>query len=624
MRQRVNLLLVIILRGIALTLFLLVLAAVIYYLWFAGGRKTLFKPPEASAPTLKPDRAKIEEQIGVRFIEFRGNMGRIEVRADRHTTLNEGQSRLEGKVEIHDFGRRPGLEAWINCETAVYDSEWSKVVLSGEVKLKRQGVELSAAKVTYLRGEESFEAEGTVEIRFKRLNSVAEKVHYSLKDEIVFLDQKVELKIASNKVGVPAYELQSDSLVYNRGLRKGRLEGRVRFSHGRNAGSAAWAEFLFSEDEQYLRQVELGGGVKGEGKGDSWNSSLTASSLKIKPFLDSFQVHALEAAGACELRLIQQKEETTVAAEKLAIVFDRQGKLREVRGEEKVVWKRKNQETTEEQEMRAEKLDFYAARNHLHVSSPPGKRAVLVAGGASVMAEEMTLNVASQGLEALREVMATINPEGKSPREGIGVFSSDKPFFSRSQALLYALKQGWLTWEGEARLWQEDVSLQATRIVLNQESRELEASNQVKMVIVRKIKEGQPGLKAAQVRASQLKYFPAEFKLDFTGGCELQSADLQVWSQRVMVFLKKESAEVDQLQAQGEVKLKKGQTQAAADRGIYDWAKEIFILEGKPVLEDPLEGKVSGDKLTFNLADGRIVVENQGRERSLSVIKKEE
>jgi lipopolysaccharide export system protein LptA len=624
MKQRINLLLIIILRGLALTLFFLVLAAVIYYLWFAGGRKTLSKPPEASSPSLKPDSAKIEEQIGVRFIEFRGNIGRIEVRADRHTTLNEGQSRLEGKVEIHDFGRRPGLEAWISCENADYDSEWNKVVLSGEVKLKRQGMELSAAKATYLRSEDSFEAEGGVKIRFKRLSSVAEKARYSLKDEIIFLDQQVEIKIASDKAGGPAYELQSDSLVYNRGRHKGRVEGQVRLAQGRNAGSAAWAEFLISEDEQYLRQVELGGGVRGEGKGDNWNSSLTAFSLKIRPFLDSFQVHAIEAAGACELRLIQQKEETTVAGEKLAIVFDRRGKLREVRAEEKVAWKRKNQETAEEQEIRAEKLDFFAARNHLHVSSPPGKRAILVTGRASVMAEEMTLNVASQGLEALREVMATINPEKKSLGERIGVFSSDQPFFSRSQALLYDLKQGWLTWEGEARLWQEDVSLQAAKIVLHQESRELEASNQVKMAIVRKIKEGTPGLKAAQVRAAQLKYFPAELKLDFTGGCEVQSADLQVWSQRVLVFLKKETAEVDHLQAQGEVKLKKGQTQAAAERGVYDWAKEIFILEGKPILEDPLEGKVSGDKLTFNLADGRIVVENQGRERSLSVIKKEE
>ena len=44
---------------------------------------------------------------------------------------------------------------------------------------------------------------------------------------------------------------------------------------------------------------------------------------------------------------------------------------------------------------------------------------------------------------------------------------------------------------------------------------------------------------------------------------------------------------------------------------------------GNPVLIDKDRGITRGDKLTFCLADDRILVENKARERSATVIKRE-
>ncbi|GAH32736.1 unnamed protein product, partial [marine sediment metagenome] len=59
------------------------------------------------------------------------------------------------------------------------------------------------------------------------------------------------------------------------------------------------------------------------------------------------------------------------------------------------------------------------------------------------------------------------------------------------------------------------------------------------------------------------------------------------------------------------------------EEAIYDPDKESVVLLGNPVLIDKDKGITRGDKLTFYLADDRILVENKARERSATVIKRE-
>jgi lipopolysaccharide export system protein LptA len=54
---------------------------------------------------------------------------------------------------------------------------------------------------------------------------------------------------------------------------------------------------------------------------------------------------------------------------------------------------------------------------------------------------------------------------------------------------------------------------------------------------------------------------------------------------------------------------------------LYDLDKETIVLTGNPSLIDKEKGTVEGDKLTFHLGDGRILVENKDRERPVTFIK---
>lgn len=63
------------------------------------------------------------------------------------------------------------------------------------------------------------------------------------------------------------------------------------------------------------------------------------------------------------------------------------------------------------------------------------------------------------------------------------------------------------------------------------------------------------------------------------------------------------------------------QYQGTGQRAVFDLRKETIELTGNPVLIAENQGRTAGTKLTFFIADGKIVVENKGRERSVTVIK---
>jgi lipopolysaccharide export system protein LptA len=61
--------------------------------------------------------------------------------------------------------------------------------------------------------------------------------------------------------------------------------------------------------------------------------------------------------------------------------------------------------------------------------------------------------------------------------------------------------------------------------------------------------------------------------------------------------------------------------EAVGETADYDVEKDTMVLTGRPVLTLKDKSTVRGDKLTFRLGDGTILVENQDQQRSVAVIK---
>jgi lipopolysaccharide export system protein LptA len=73
--------------------------------------------------------------------------------------------------------------------------------------------------------------------------------------------------------------------------------------------------------------------------------------------------------------------------------------------------------------------------------------------------------------------------------------------------------------------------------------------------------------------------------------------------------------------AEGKVIIAQQLSEGRGEEAHFDMENETIVLLGNPVLINKDRGRTEGDKLTFFLADDRILVENQGKERSFTVIK---
>jgi lipopolysaccharide transport protein LptA len=124
-----------------------------------------------------------------------------------------------------------------------------------------------------------------------------------------------------------------------------------------------------------------------------------------------------------------------------------------------------------------------------------------------------------------------------------------------------------------------------------------------------------------EISADKMSYDPEGKAVIFTGACSLKAREVKMTSQTIKILFNEGQEEMQQFLASGNVIITQQQSEGRGKEAQFDVNNETIVLLGNPVLTDKDKGKIEGDKLTFFIADDRIVVENQGQERSLSVIK---
>jgi lipopolysaccharide export system protein LptA len=73
--------------------------------------------------------------------------------------------------------------------------------------------------------------------------------------------------------------------------------------------------------------------------------------------------------------------------------------------------------------------------------------------------------------------------------------------------------------------------------------------------------------------------------------------------------------------AKGKVLIIQETKEGRGEEADYDLLADTVVLTGNSVLVDKEKGVIEGDKLTFYLGDGKILIENKERSRSAMVIK---
>jgi lipopolysaccharide export system protein LptA len=75
------------------------------------------------------------------------------------------------------------------------------------------------------------------------------------------------------------------------------------------------------------------------------------------------------------------------------------------------------------------------------------------------------------------------------------------------------------------------------------------------------------------------------------------------------------------LSAGKSVTVAKGNYEGRAEAASYEAGARRIILTGRPVLTDGKGGSARGAKLTFDLADDKISIENEGTGRATTVVR---
>ncbi len=126
-----------------------------------------------------------------------------------------------------------------------------------------------------------------------------------------------------------------------------------------------------------------------------------------------------------------------------------------------------------------------------------------------------------------------------------------------------------------------------------------------------------------EISSDKMTYHPEQNLVFYEKRSSLKVKDIDLRAQSVSVYMSEEKGNMEKIVALKDVVIVQSLGEGRGEEAIYDPDKDSVVLLGNPVLIDKDRGITRGDKLTFYLADDRILVENKARERSATVIKRE-
>ena len=183
--------------------------------------------------------------------------------------------------------------------------------------------------------------------------------------------------------------------------------------------------------------------------------------------------------------------------------------------------------------------------------------------------------------------------------------------------------EGIAIYTGNARGWQDDNFVKADRIELYQKEKRMVAVNNVESALYTTKREG-PGAKKETIpgmaTAKRMVYSDETRLVQYEGDVKARQGSDRLEAQKVDVFLRKESNEVERMIAEGSVILVQPGKRGTGDRLVYTSDDEIAVLTGKVArVESAEHGTTMGTELTLNNRDDTILVQNRqgaGRVRS--------
>ena len=251
----------------------------------------------------------------------------------------------------------------------------------------------------------------------------------------------------------------------------------------------------------------------------------------------------------------------------------------------------------------------------------PGPQPSLYDGRVQVYARTINFTISTKKLRAETDVRSSVQPsrngtaKGTTPPAAKGrgsapdagkvpsMLEQDQPVNATSATMDYDGAAGVATYTGQAKLWQEKTQVQGDVITVDDKSGNLTAEGHVRSVMVfDEIDTATRKKQAVQTTATgdRLVYDEARLVATYTTGAtakaHLVGSQGDVTADRIELFMKEGSRELDRAEADGNVTVIEGLRTATGQHLTYTPADQTYVMTGAPVQiveKSPKECRIS-------------------------------
>jgi lipopolysaccharide export system protein LptA len=231
-------------------------------------------------------------------------------------------------------------------------------------------------------------------------------------------------------------------------------------------------------------------------------------------------------------------------------------------------------------------------------------------------------------LKASGMVKSVVQPASASSSARIpSMLKQDKPVNVTSDRLEYDGTSRKATYTGTAQLWQEETSLKAAGIVLDDRTGDLAADGGITTVTVRDAvtKDKKPERVRSIATAMDFRYDDAARRATYTGGAHMNSTDGDVTADRIELYLKPSKSgasaapgdDLDRAEAYDNVTLRDRNRTTTGSRLTYTTVDQQYVVTGTPVkVIDECKRETIGRKLTYLKSADTITIDGSEQART--------
>jgi lipopolysaccharide transport protein LptA len=569
---------------------------------------------------------KVEQREDVLYLEDEKGRPVLESKADRQYLGEDGFYHLEGDVWIRFLKRAEGEDVVFRGNEILHDREGSRFVLKENAVIQFKDLLIESSYLEYKSKERVMTTDKGVSFSSDRIKGRGQNMICWEREKEIKIQDNVDLELIQDDEGSKVIHVSGDELFYTQKWGNGYMDGHVKVKAGQNSINTERMEFYLPPDRDFLRSMNLKGSVRG----DLFLESSSKDGPKVQEykaeaegvfirFFKSLDIpQSIAARGNCLIEAVKEGMGfRRIRSDRFAVGFSRDGEMKEFSGADNVIVE--ENEGDDIRLIKGHEFSLDSQEETLTVFGWKTQRAEVSSGEYEISADEISSGLDESSLEAKGEITGVFLPSENS-KVSIGIFSSSQPVFISSDTMRYLTEQDRFIFKGKVKLWQEQEMLNTEELIIGKEGGELTAVKGVQTIFGFENSKGEK--KNIKITSNVMEFNPQDNKISYMQECSLDTEKILLNAESISILMKEGENELEVITAKDTVTVKTGEYEARGEKAVYTLEDEKMVLTGKPVLIEENGGRTNGDKLTFIMADDRIIVENRGDQRSVTVIKK--